>query len=64
MPLRLFFYISEILRKYSKNDNQKSYDKNITIPAVIPIVLYNGASSANKAFPLAMGPDPWVRMAK
>jgi len=42
MPLRLFFYISEILREYAKNDNQKSNDKNIKIPAVIPIVLYNG----------------------
>ncbi|SHH76692.1 Putative transposase, YhgA-like [Clostridium grantii DSM 8605] len=30
------------MREYAKNDNQKSYDKNITIPAVIPIVLYNG----------------------
>lgn len=42
MPLRLFFYISEILREYAKNDNQKASDKNIKIPAVIPIVLYNG----------------------
>jgi predicted transposase/invertase (TIGR01784 family) len=42
MPIRLFFYISEILREYAKNDNQKANDKNIKIPAVIPIVLYNG----------------------
>lgn len=42
MPLRLFFYISEILREYCKNANHKKSDKNIRIPAVIPIVLYNG----------------------
>ena len=42
MPLRLFFYISEILREYSKNANHKKSDPNIKIPAVIPIVLYNG----------------------
>jgi hypothetical protein len=42
MPLRLFFYISELLREHAKNENQKAFDKNIKIPAVIPIVLYNG----------------------
>ena len=35
MPIRLLFYICEILREYCKND------KNIKIPAVVPIVLYN-----------------------
>lgn len=42
MPLRLFFYISEILREHSKNSDHKPYDKDLKIPAVIPIVLYNG----------------------
>ncbi|MBK1812251.1 Rpn family recombination-promoting nuclease/putative transposase [Clostridium sp. YIM B02505] len=42
MPLRLFFYISEILREYAKNENHKASDKSVKIPAVIPIVLYNG----------------------
>lgn len=42
MPLRLFFYISEILREYAKNANHKPNDKNIKVPAVVPIVLYNG----------------------
>ena len=42
MPLRLFFYISELLREHSKNANHKPYDKDIKIPAIIPIVLYNG----------------------
>ena len=42
MPLRLFFYISEILREYAKNANHKKSDRNIKIPAVVPIVLYNG----------------------
>jgi len=44
MPLRLFFYISELLREHCKNENQKQWDKDIKIPAVIPIVLYNGNS--------------------
>ncbi|MPQ43234.1 Rpn family recombination-promoting nuclease/putative transposase [Clostridium tarantellae] len=42
MPLRLLFYICEILREYYKNKNPKFYDKNFKVPAVIPIVLYNG----------------------
>lgn len=42
MPLRLFFYISEILREYAVNANHKKYDKDIKVPAVVPIVLYNG----------------------
>lgn len=42
MPLRLLFYICEILREYAKNAKHNKYDKNIKIPAVIPIVLYNG----------------------
>lgn len=42
MPLRLLFYIVEILREFSKNENHKKTDKNIKIPAVVPIVLYNG----------------------
>jgi predicted transposase/invertase (TIGR01784 family) len=44
MPLRLFFYISEILREYAKNAEHKAFDKNIKIPAVVPLVLYNGKS--------------------
>lgn len=43
MPLRLLFYMCEILREFSKNENHGKSDKNIKIPAVIPIVLYNGA---------------------
>ncbi|MGL4873275.1 MAG: Rpn family recombination-promoting nuclease/putative transposase [Clostridium sp.] len=42
MPLRLLFYIVEILREFAKNENHKKTDKNIKIPAVVPIVLYNG----------------------
>jgi hypothetical protein len=45
MPLRLFFYISEILREYSKNAEHKAYDKSIKIPAVVPLVLYNGKAA-------------------
>lgn len=42
MPLRLLFYMVEILREFSKNENHDKNDRNIRIPAVIPIVLYNG----------------------
>ncbi|MBU3105494.1 Rpn family recombination-promoting nuclease/putative transposase [Clostridium gasigenes] len=42
MPIRLFFYISEILRREIKPEKIKSKSKNIKIPAVVPIVLYNG----------------------
>lgn len=42
MPIRLFFYISEILRREIDPKEIKSKMKNIKIPAVVPIVLYNG----------------------
>ena len=42
MPLRLLFYMCEILRDHSKNANHKKNDKHLKIPAIIPIVLYNG----------------------
>ena len=43
MPLRLFFYINEILSEYVKNLNKedKKNNKGFKIPAVVPIVLYN-----------------------
>ena len=42
MPLRLLFYMCEILREHVKNNKQSKSDKNVKIPAIIPIVLYNG----------------------
>ncbi len=42
MPLRLLFYMCEILKEHAVNAKYKKYNKNIKIPAVIPIVLYNG----------------------
>ncbi len=42
MPLRLLFYMCEILKEYSVNAKHKKYDKTVKVPAVIPIVLYNG----------------------
>ena len=46
MPLRLFFYINEILREYIKNLNKedKKNKKGFNVPAVVPIVLYNATS--------------------
>lgn len=42
MPLRLLFYMCEILKEYSVNAKHKKYDKTVKVPAVVPIVLYNG----------------------
>lgn len=42
MPIRLLFYMCEILRDHAKNAKHKKYDKNLKIPAIIPLVLYNG----------------------
>ncbi|MGL4452963.1 MAG: Rpn family recombination-promoting nuclease/putative transposase [Sarcina sp.] len=42
MPLRLLFYMCEILREYVKNEKKDKHDRNVKIPAVVPIVLYNG----------------------
>ena len=42
MPLRLLFYMCEILKEYAVNAKHKKYDKNVKIPAIVPIVLYNG----------------------
>ena len=42
MPLRLLFYIYEILRKYAKETKDSKSNKNFKVPAVVPIVLYNG----------------------
>ena len=49
MPLRLFFYINEILREYIKNLNKedKKNKKGFNVPAVIPIVLYNATREWN-----------------
>ena len=43
MPIRLLFYMCEILREFSKNENHDNNNKGIKIPTVIPIVLYNGS---------------------
>lgn len=42
MPLRLFFYISEILRREVEGESFNAKNTNIKVPAVVPIVLYNG----------------------
>lgn len=42
MPLRLLFYMCEILRDNAKNARHKRHDKKLKVPAVVPIVLYNG----------------------
>ncbi|WP_326497913.1 Rpn family recombination-promoting nuclease/putative transposase [Clostridium sp. ZS2-4] len=43
MPIRLLFYMAEIWRDVLKNtDKNKRKRKNFKLPAIIPIVLYNG----------------------
>lgn len=42
MPIRLLEYISEILREYAKEANFSKGNTKVHIPAVFPIVLYNG----------------------
>jgi len=47
MPLRLFFYINEVLREHIKNSKDKRNRKGFNVPAVIPIVLYNATKEWN-----------------
>ncbi|WP_052219839.1 Rpn family recombination-promoting nuclease/putative transposase [Clostridium homopropionicum] len=43
MPIRLLFYMTEIWRDMLKNtDKKESKRKSFKLPAIIPIVLYNG----------------------
>lgn len=42
MPIRLLEYITEILREYAKEANFSKGDTKVHIPAVFPVVLYNG----------------------
>ena len=45
MPIRLFWYMSEIWRKYIKQYSQKEIKKSdFKLPAIVPMVLYNGAN--------------------
>jgi len=46
MPIRLFYYIAEIWRKYLKGFEKEAVKKKaFNLPPVIPIVLYNGDKS-------------------
>jgi len=46
IPIRLLFYMTEIWRDTLKNiDNKKRARKEFRLPAIIPMVLYNGAAS-------------------
>ena len=53
MPMRLYFYISEIYREIIKNTTKRIIKgKDFKLPAVVPIVLYNGEKkwTAEKEF--------------
>ncbi|MEG0855775.1 MAG: Rpn family recombination-promoting nuclease/putative transposase [Terrisporobacter sp.] len=43
MPIRLFFYMSSIWREIVKNTEKNEFKrKDFKLPAIVPIVLYNG----------------------
>lgn len=44
MPVRLLFYQIEILRDIIRNTPKNKWDNNFKLPAIIPIVLYNGTN--------------------
>lgn len=45
MPIRLLLYMIEIWREVLKNTTKKDFKrKNFKLPAIVPIVLYNGAN--------------------
>ena len=46
MPMRLFSYIAEILNMHVKNNSDDSY-KQLPLPVVMPLVLYNGKRPYN-----------------
>ena len=53
MPIRLFYYTAEIWRKYLKGLKKEEVKrKSFKLPAVVPIVLYNGKDewTATKSF--------------
>lgn len=46
MPIRLFTYTAEIWRKYLKKMNKEDVKKkDFKLPAVVPIILYNGEAT-------------------
>ena len=47
MPMRLLFYITEILQEYMKESEFTASNSQISIPAVFSIVLYNGSTPWN-----------------
>lgn len=52
MPVRLMFYMEEILREYMKEAAYSASNSTVHIPAVFPIVLYNGEKPWNAGMTL------------
>jgi len=47
MPVRLLFYMSELIKSYTENNSEEygKKNKNFLIPPIVPIVLYNGSET-------------------
>ena len=46
MPIRLFYYMAEIWRKYLKEHPKETIKRcDFKLPAIVPIVLYNGSNT-------------------
>ena len=46
MPIRLFYYMAEIWRKYIKEHPKETVKRaDFKLPAIVPIVLYNGSNT-------------------
>ncbi|WML33571.1 Rpn family recombination-promoting nuclease/putative transposase [Clostridium sp. OS1-26] len=64
MPIRLLFYMTEIWRDVLKNVGSKERRrKNFKLPAVVPIVLYNGLNrwTAEKSFRRVLNGENFVK---
>ncbi len=64
MPVRLLFYMTEIWRDVLKNvGNKERKRKNFKLPAVVPIVLYNGSNrwTAEKSFRKVLNGENFIK---
>jgi Uncharacterized conserved protein len=64
MPIRLLFYMTEIWRDVLKNaSNKERRRKNFKLPAVVPIVIYNGLNkwTAERSFRKLLNGEKFIQ---